>query len=100
MSQNGEMGSVFTTQEQMGKIPPQSPEKFSIFLVLFTFFHLFLPKICHAYPHKKFIFEINKDRFISSKVWSLEIENCSLIKHLKLDVFWLNFLNNWQKYTW
>ena len=61
------MGGVLTIQGQMIEIPLQSPGKLSIFPVLSLYFHLSLPKIWQAHPHKHFIFEINKDRSITSE---------------------------------
>ena len=65
--QNGKMGAVLTIQGETVKIPLQSPGKLSIFPVLFLFFHLSLPKIWQAHPHKNYIFKINKDRSIISQ---------------------------------
>ena len=51
----------------MGKSPLQSLEKLSIFLVLALSFHLFLPRICQDHLLNNYIFEIDKDRSISSE---------------------------------
>ena len=50
-----------------GKIPLQSPGKFSIFPVLAQFFHLSFPKISHGQPNKNFIHEFNKGKSVSSQ---------------------------------
>ena len=70
--------SVWNPLRANGKNPPsnQSPGKLSIFLVLFVF-PLSLHKIRYAHQHKKFIFEINKDRSIASQ--SLEFSNSNLL---------------------
>ena len=67
LSQNSEMEGVLTIQGQIGKIPLQSPGNMNIFPVLTLFFYLSLPKIWLTKPHKDFVFEINKNRTISSK---------------------------------
>ena len=64
--QNGKMECV-TIQGQTVKIPLQSPGKLSIVPALSLFFHLSLPKIWQAHPHKNYIFQINKDRSITSQ---------------------------------
>ena len=78
------MGDVLTIQGQMVKVPFQSPGKLGIFPVFSLFFHLSLPKIWKAHPHKNYIFKINKDRSITSQSLEFEVENCGLRKHFKL----------------
>ena len=65
--QNGKMEDVLTIQGQTVKIPLQSPGKLGIFPVLSLFSYLSLPKMWQAYPHKNYIFKINKDRSITSQ---------------------------------
>ena len=65
--QNGKMEGALTIQGQTVKIPLQSPGKLSIFPVLSLFFHLSLPKIWRAHPHKSYLFKIMKDRSITSQ---------------------------------
>ena len=66
--QDGKMGDVLTIQGQMVKIPHQSAGKLGTFPVLSLFFHLSLPKIWQAHPHKNYIFKINNDRSITSQI--------------------------------
>ena len=63
--QKGKIECVLTIQGQTVKIPLYSPGKLSIFPVLFLFFHLSLPTIWQAHPHKNYILKINNDRSIT-----------------------------------
>ena len=65
--QSGKMWGALTIQGQIVEIPLQSPAKLSIFRVLSLFFHLSLPEIWQAHPHKNFIFKFNKDKSITSQ---------------------------------
>ena len=67
-------GGVLTIQEQMVEIPHQRPGKLNIFPVLSIFSHLSFPKILHVHPHKNFIFEINKDKSITSQSSVLKLK--------------------------
>ena len=70
----------------MVKVPLQIPGNTSIFPVLALFFHLSLPKSWHAHPHKIFS-NLTRIDLLHHKVWSPEIENGSLSKHLELGDF-------------
>ena len=98
--QNGKMGGVFTIQGQTVKIPLQSPGKLSIFPVLSLFFHLSLPKIWQAQPHKIKFSKLTRMVLLLHKVKGFEVENCGLRKHLKLGDFLSHFYKKWQKSTW
>ena len=64
--QNGKMVAVVTIPGQTVEISLQSPGKLIIFPVLSLFFHLSIPKSGRPTP-KNFIFEIYKDKSISSQ---------------------------------
>ena len=52
----------------------QSPGKLGIFPVLSLFFHLSLPKIWKAHPHKDYIFKLNKDSYYVTKFRALKLK--------------------------
>ena len=86
------MRGVITIQGQMVEgIPLQSPGKLSIFPVLSLFFHLSI-KILFS--------KLTRIDLLPHEVWSLEVENCGLRRHLKLEDFLLHFYNNWHKSTY
>ena len=82
------------------KISLSKPWQKEHFPVLSLFFHLCLPKILQAHPHKNYIFKINKDRCITSQSLGFEVEICGLIKHLKLGGIFTTFYPKWLKFTW
>ena len=86
--QNGKMGGVLTIQGQMVEIPLKSPGKFSIFQ-FYSIFHLSLPKIWQAHPHKILFSKLTRTDLLLHKGRDLEVEDCGLRKHLKLgDLFY------------
>ena len=77
----------------MGKSLSKALEN-SAFSALALFFHFSLPKTWHVHSHKNVSSKLKMIGLKAQKVWSLEIENCSLRKHLKLGAFWLQIFNN------
>ena len=71
MCQNSEMEGILTFQGQMENTPSKlwETEHFSSFF----YFPTATPKIWDAHAHRKFIFNMNKNKSISSK--SLESGN-------------------------
>ena len=62
-------------------------------------FHLSLPEIWQAHPHENYIFNISKDRSISSQ--SLEFWSWKLWTQEAFEIGWflLHFYKKWQKST-
>ena len=67
MGQNGKMGGVVTIQGQMVKSPFKVLGRIKDFSSFCPIFPLVPPKNLASSPPYKFVFEINKDRFISSR---------------------------------
>ena len=82
LSWNGDTEDVLTIQGQIGEIYPQSTGKLNISLFQPYFSTCLSLKSCPPTPIKALFLEGTSAGLSAHKVWRLQIENCSLPKHL------------------